>query len=221
MNKTLQSVITWVIALMVPFFLLISSIRAVFIPPLIQVEYRMPGFPPDMYGFTTEERLQYARISLDYLFNDASIGYLAQQKLPDGSPLYNERELSHMADVKNFFHNLIKVWWFLLGILVALGIGAAVGKWLPVYVNGLGTGGKLTIALIILLLVLVAISFDQLFTFFHRLFFTGDSWLFYYSDSLIRLFPERLWSDVFIAVGVLTVAFSALFIWLQKKYGQR
>jgi integral membrane protein (TIGR01906 family) len=221
MNKTLQTVITWVIALMVPFFLLISSMRAVFIPPLIQVEYRMPGFPPDVYGFTVEERLQYARVSLDYLFNNAGIEYLAQQKLPDGSSLYNERELSHMADVKVFFHKVITVWWFLFGILAALGIGAVVGKWLPVYINGLGTGGKLTIGLIVFLLMLVAVSFDQLFTFFHRLFFTGDSWLFNYSDSLIRLFPERLWSDVFIAVGVLTLALSGLFIWLQKKYGQR
>jgi integral membrane protein (TIGR01906 family) len=126
-----------------------------------------------------------------------------------------------MVDVKVFFQKLITAWWFLLGFLLALGIGAAAGKWLPVYANGLGTGGKLTIALILSILVLVAISFNQLFTVFHRLFFTGDSWLFYYSDSLIRLFPLRLWQDVFIAVGVLTLAFSFLFIWLQRKYGQR
>jgi integral membrane protein (TIGR01906 family) len=59
--------------------------------------------------------------------------------------------------------------------------------------------------LIIAILIFVALSFNALFTAFHRVFFEGDSWLFSYSDTLIRLFPIRFWQDVFIALGVLTL----------------
>jgi uncharacterized membrane protein len=37
------------------------------------------------------------------------------------------------------------------------------------------------------------------------LFFTGDSWLFLYSDTLIRLFPMRFWQDAFLFAGALDV----------------
>jgi uncharacterized membrane protein len=33
------------------------------------------------------------------------------------------------------------------------------------------------------------------------LFFSGDTWLFAYSDTLIRLFPIRFWEDCFIYIG--------------------
>jgi integral membrane protein (TIGR01906 family) len=70
----------------------------------------------------------------------------------------------------------------------------------------------LTLGLIGAILAAILISFDALFTAFHHLFFTGDSWLFLYSDSLIRLFPLRLWQDGFIAMGILTAVGAVLFI---------
>ena len=63
------------------------------------------------------------------------------------------------------------------------------------------------------LLLLMALSFDFIFTEFHHLFFEGDSWLFLYSDTLIRLFPERFWMDAFIIVGLFTLA-GGLGLWL-------
>jgi uncharacterized membrane protein len=49
-----------------------------------------------------------------------------------------------------------------------------------------------------------ALAFWQFFTLFHGLFFEGDSWLFLYSDTLIRLFPIRFWQDVFLAAALIT-----------------
>ena len=40
---------------------------------------------------------------------------------------------------------------------------------------------------------------------FHELFFSGGSWLFLYSDTLIRLFPLPFWQDAFLFAGVLDV----------------
>jgi integral membrane protein (TIGR01906 family) len=49
-------------------------------------------------------------------------------------------------------------------------------------------------------------TFSTVFVGFHRLFFEGDTWLFYYSDTLIRLFPERFWRDVFLLLAGATLA---------------
>ena len=44
--------------------------------------------------------------------------------------------------------------------------------------------------------VYMVLSWDAFFTTFHRMFFEGDTWIFRYSDTLIRLFPIRFWQDV-------------------------
>jgi integral membrane protein (TIGR01906 family) len=218
MNLTVQRVLNGLIALMVPFFLMMTAIRLLFIPLYPQVVYRTPGFPADAYGFTLEDRLHWSRISIEYLINDAGIEYLADQQLPDGAPLYNERELSHMYDVKVLVQKMITAWTVLLVLLLGLAIWAWRGGWLGSFLNALASGGKLTIGIIVLILAGVAISFNQLFTLFHRLFFTGDTWLFAYSDSLIRLFPIPFWMYAFILMGVFTLAGAGVLIWLGRKY---
>ena len=217
MNPTYTRPLKWLVALIVPFLLILTVTRLLVTPPSVQIVYRLPGFPEDSYGFTLEDRLHWSRISLEYLFNDAGIEFLADQQLPDGSPLYNQRELSHMVDVKVLFQQAMGVLTVLWIGLAALGLWAWLGKWMPTFVRGLGLGGRLTIGLVLLILVAVAVSFTALFTTFHRIFFTGDTWLFFYSDTLIRLFPLPLWEAVFISVGVFTLLGAALLILLEKK----
>ncbi len=221
MNPTLQRIIPWLIGVMIPFFLLMTAIRILFTPVYLQVEYRSPGFPPDPYGFTLEDRLHWGRVSMEYLLTGRDINFLASQQLQDGTPLYNERELDHMVDVKVLLQQMIRWWWVLLGVLVALGLSAWLGKWMPLYLRGLGLGGRLTLGLIVVILLAVAVSFNQLFTLFHRLFFTGDTWIFNYSDSLIRLFPLRFWRDAFILMGVITIGGAGLLWWLERKFAHR
>ncbi len=220
MNPFLTRVLSWVTTLIVPLFIIILVIRLVFTPPSVQIVYRVPGFPPDPYGFSLEDRLHWSRISLEYLFNSSDISFLANQRLADGTSLYNQRELSHMVDVKNFFQIMIRIWIIVLVLLVAFGILAWRGGWLSAFLHGLGNGGKLTIAFVILILIGVATGFDALFTFFHELFFSGNSWLFLTSDTLIRLFPLPLWEMAFITIGVLTIIGSVILIWIDRRYAR-
>jgi uncharacterized membrane protein len=60
------------------------------------------------------------------------------------------------------------------------------------------------------LIVVVGMSIDPnvfmgFFVGFHSLFFEGDSWLFLYSDTLIRLFPIRFWQDAFLLAAVIAL----------------
>ena len=58
--------------------------------------------------------------------------------------------------------------------------------------------------LLVGLIAYVLLNFDSFFLTFHRLFFEGDTFMFRYDDTLIRLYPEQLWSDAAILIGVLT-----------------
>ena len=70
----------------------------------------------------------------------------------------------------------------------------------------------MTVGLIVALIIFIAVSFNNLFDRFHQLFFKDGTWLFYESDTLIRLFPLTFWRDAFILVSVLTLLFAGLLL---------
>lgn len=220
MNRLYSLLSTLVVAL-IPIFLVTSAVRLWATPLYPQIEYNRPGFPPDPYGFTTAERLQWSRYLFDYTWNNAGISYLADLTFSDGQPVFNERELSHMVDVKSLAQMMIKVWGAVAILLVGLFLWAWRGSWLSRFWHSIAMGGWATIGLVILILVAVAISFQTLFTDFHRIFFTGDTWVFEWSDTLIRLLPLTFWRDTFIVIGTLTILGSLLCIILGNKLAVR
>ena len=157
-------------------------------------------------------------ISIDYLVNNADISFLGDLKFPDGSPLFNERELSHMHDVKNVVQAVLWIGYATWILLLGLGLWARFGGWWQELVGGLRRGGWLTVGLVALLGIFGATSFWQFFTLFHDLFFSAGSWQFFYSDTLIRLFPLPFWEDAFLFAGVLDVVCGlALGLGLRRK----
>jgi integral membrane protein (TIGR01906 family) len=209
---------SWVVTLAVPVALVLTTVRLLLSPVFINIEYNVPGFPADPFGFTREDRLYWANIARLYLLNDAGIEYLADLRFPDGgvappqtcrtmddcTRLYNDRELQHMLDVKNVVQAALKVWIGSLLVLVGLGVWAWFGGWFPQYKFGLGRGGWLTVILIAGILAFVLFAFGIIFVAFHNVFFEAGTWQFLFSDTLIRLFPERFWRDIFLAVGLIS-----------------
>jgi integral membrane protein (TIGR01906 family) len=213
MKLNLPILISYLTSLLIPLALIGTALRILLSPIFINIEYRMPYFPTDEYGMTQQERLHWAPFALKYLVNSSDISYLGDLKFEDGSPLYNERELNHMADVKNVVLGALRVWYISLGILVLLALPAYRGKWMPYFINGLRRGGLWMIGLAAALGLVAAVGilanpdvFWEFFTLFHSLFFEGDSWLFYYSDTLIRLFPIRFWQDAFLWAAILALS---------------
>lgn len=196
--------LSWLVMLLTPIALVLTSVRLLLTPAFLPFEYNMPGFPQDAYGFTKEERLYWSRYALDYLLNDAGIEYLGDLRFASGAPVYNPRELQHMLDVKNAIQIMLSVWYWTLTALVLLALWAWLGNWVGAYRRGLGRGGWLTAGLLAAIMVFVLLSFNAFFVAFHNVFFQPGTWMFYYSDTLIRLFPERFWQDIFIYVGLLS-----------------
>ncbi len=216
-HNKLQTIVPTLVAILVPIFLILFSVRLVTTPFFARFEYNLPNFPDDPYGFTKTERLDYSKFAISYLTNNADINYLGDLTFEDGSPLFNERELSHMLDVKNLFTAFFNIWY---GVTLALGAlliwCRQTDKWIA-FRKALGTGGTLTIGVFIFFGILVAIDFDWLFTQFHYIFFQGDTWLFYSSDTLIRLFPLPFWLIAMISILAITLIFAALLIWQAKR----
>jgi integral membrane protein (TIGR01906 family) len=203
--RTLQKILSWLVTLLLPVALTFLGVRLLLTHAFPEIEYRAPGFPADEYGFTLQNRLQWSRISIDYLLNDADISFLGDLTFSDGTPLFNGRELSHMQDVKNVVQPALWVGYGVWFLTLGLGLWARFGGWWPEYVGGIRRGGWLTVGLVTVIGIFAAISFWQFFTLFHELFFTGNSWQFLYSDTLIRLFPMRFWQDAFLFAGAMDV----------------
>ena len=216
--KLIVKILSILVTLVVPFILIMMAIRLLINPLFLTVEYNLSNFPSDPYGFTTAERLKWGELSMDYLINSEPDDYLATLKFEDGTPLYNERELSHMLDVRVLVQSALTAWYILLGVTLLLGLTAWKFGYLKELWKSITWGGWLTLGVIFLVILSTFIDFSALFTAFHGLFFQGDTWLFYESDTLIRLYPLKFWSDAFIYVGVMTIIGALLCIFVPTKF---
>jgi integral membrane protein (TIGR01906 family) len=210
-------IIGWAITIITPFMVLMLSIRMLITPLFAMIEYRMPGFPEDPYGFTTQDRLRWSEPSIKYLINNRDISFLEDLKFDSGEPIYNSRELSHMVDVKN----LVTAMRFVLAggmvLLLILSFGLVRIKDRNAVRRAYYRGGWAVLILMGTILLFVMLSFTHLFTWFHQLFFQSGTWMFYTSDTLIRLFPMRFWRDAFIFVGILSLIIASLIIILNRR----
>jgi integral membrane protein (TIGR01906 family) len=151
-------------------------------------------------------------MSLEYLLNDEGIGFLGELKFEDGADVFNDRELRHMHDVKELTQAVLTVWMAAMTIAAGAFSGLLLFRRLREAGRALERGGRWTIVSMLILGGLLFLSFSFVFVGFHRIFFEGDTWLFFYSDTLIRLFPERFWQQVFAALVALTLVMSGLAI---------
>jgi integral membrane protein (TIGR01906 family) len=208
MNKILR--------LLIPLLFLIATlltfVRLLLTPVFIQIEYRRPGFPPDPYGFTLADRLEYAEVSRAYLLTNAGAEYFASYRLASGAPLYSDQEISHLTDVQKLVAQSLVIW-EISAVLLLVCFAYLLWKDKSAFWQALYEAGRFVFLLIVCAGVAVMLFWDSAFVTFHEIFFAGN-WLFRYSDSLIRLFPVEFWQDIFLSAagGTLLVGLAAMLI---------
>lgn len=213
-NKTLLTIIRWLVILAMPFFLGLGTIRAIIAWDYPAFEYAR--IAPDMFGFTPEQRLELAHGTLDYLQRPEPaaevIHMLEELRLPGSDrALYNNDEIGHMIDVKNMADTMKRIA-YAAGAIVFVGLAILLIPrhsrhygWRTLMLAGLATVIALgAIALFIL------IAWPIFFVQFHELLFPPGTWTFAYSDSLIRLFPEQFWFDIGVLITVTTLVLGVL-----------
>jgi len=202
----------WLLVLTLPLLLVGVNLRVVTGNWLVRLEYKRSGFPADPYGLSTSERIRLATVCQDYLASNGDISMLTNLVLSNGKPAFNERELRHMADVQAVFFGLT-VAGGLSGLLwLSVGATSLTSGWMKDhYAKAILHGSLLTLGVLLVVGGFMVVSWDEFFTAFHRVFFTGDTWLFPNSDTLIRLFPIRFWIDLAaVLVGLLVIEALAL-----------
>ncbi len=202
------------VTLLVPVVLVLTVVRLLLTPTYLQLAYRMPGFPADPFGMTRQERLYWAEKARQYLLRPVDIDFLAELRFEDGRPVFNARELAHMEDVKRVVQGTLRTWYAALAGLGLLAFWAYRQGQQAALRRALRRGGWLTIILMGLLALSVLLTFTVFFVAFHQVFFDPGTWVFDYRDTLIRLFPERFWQDVFLIGAALSIVLALLLILL-------
>lgn len=175
----------------------VTSFRLLSYDWFVERELGRNGFPADRYGLTGDERLGLALTGLRSIRPESEgIVLLEQATLPDGSPAFDSRELRHMADVRGLLGTALRAQLVVLGALLILGLTLRRSqRWRRVVPRGLLMGSLATFGVVLLAVPLILLGFDGFFLRFHELFFTGDTWRFSTTDTLLRLYPEAFWRD--------------------------
>jgi integral membrane protein (TIGR01906 family) len=74
------------------------------------------------------------------------------------------------------------------------------------FASALQSGGLLTSGTIFTIALLAIFAWQTWFDSFHLIFFEPGSWLFSYSDTLIRLFPVEFWFDATLTISIFSLA---------------
>jgi len=157
-------------------------------------------------GFTEPQ----LRVATDSILADLVVGAPDFDVTVDGTPVLNERERSHMRDVRSVF-----IGFFAIVAIVAVGA-------LAIALRRRGDARRATwrsvrggaVGLIVALLLLggfAVIAFDVLFEMFHRLFFAGGSYTFDpTTDRLVQLFPFAFWDETAMVLGIVAAVVAGI-----------
>ena len=172
------------------------------------------GFEQDRSG--AEQATGYSSVQTHDVTNgvlsDLVLGPPAFAQMVDGSPVFSDRERSHLADVRSVFSAF--------GILVLLAAFVLVGARLvargaPWYRRAIGLGAVVLFGAVIVGGIVSLVAFDQAFEVFHELFFAGGTYLFDpATDRLVQLFPIQFWEETTFALGLLLLIVSTIVAWL-------
>ena len=192
---------TWTVAVLVglavPAILVVNGFRVLATDTFVEWELGRDGFPPDLYGFDTEQRTALAKLGLRSIEpGSEGIVLLERATLPNGAPAFGERELTHMQDVRTLFGAALRAQLVALIAIVALGLLLLRTRLRTAVPAGLLAGSLATLAIAVLAVPVILLGFDGFFVRFHEIFFSGDSWEFSNADTLIRIYPEQFWVDV-------------------------
>jgi len=208
-SPALDGLVRAVLVICTPLVLLLSNLYFLATPAFVRYEYGKPDFPrADLYS--DAERLSLAEATLHYMRSSRDTDYLIKLQ-SQGLPVYNSREVTHLVDAKRVMNAAFG----LHGICLVLCLLALVysrsprERWRRAW-QAVSWGCLLFLALLISIGLLAYANFNFFFTTFHRMFFTGDSWLFSYSDTLIQLFPLPFWVDATALLTLPTLAECAI-----------
>ncbi len=212
--KGLTIAAKWLFSLCLPILLLTASIGWAVNSHWLY-KYGFEKYDVSQTTGLAEMELEKASTGLISYFNSGETN-ISLTVIKDGKPfeLFNQREVTHLRDVKG----LIRLdYWVLLGTLIYTLSYAGVSLFWRKrrYWRRLGwgviSGSGITLALMLALGLGALLDFDQLFLQFHLLSFSNEFWqLDPTRDYLIMLFPGGFWYDAALFCALATVGLAVI-----------
>jgi integral membrane protein (TIGR01906 family) len=219
MSSRLTQILKLLTVVLVTIFIVGGAVQLLATDSYLAFEYDKASFPPDPFGYTQQQRFILASTNIHYVRAHLPGDELSRQFL-NGLPVYNPREVSHMADVQAVFQSVLRVWQAAFILLLLLSFFLWKKGERKALTSAIQSGGLLTSGIILSIALLAIFGWQFWFNTFHLFFFKPGSWLFSYSDTLIRLFPVEFWFDGTLTVSILSLAAGLLFA-LIGWYGKR
>lgn len=124
-------------------------------------------------------------------------------------PLFSEKEILHMRDVKNLFKLVVRAQ-AISGIIIItyiiFGILSLRKDFIPKMMRTAWKGSIISLLGFIIIGIALAIAFPVIFLTFHELSFRNDLWILDpATDKLIQLFPAGFWSDAAILLAITSI----------------
>jgi integral membrane protein (TIGR01906 family) len=187
LSRYLRALPVALFILCIPIFLVTSNLRLA-VNEIRLYEYGFNKYAvSEKTGISEEELLDVARGLVFYIDTGEKSAAL---------DIFNEREIVHLQDVRDlvYIHYRLQVAAF--GYLIAFTLVGLLWQRkrfaLPITRMLLGSS-IFTITLLLVMGLVALVNFQWLFYTFHRLFFSGDSWIL--SGYLPRIFTEGFFSD--------------------------
>ncbi len=213
-----------------PALIVLLWVRIIWNPWFVVWEYSRPGFPPDQYGFTNQQRIEYILQWIDYYNGDQSpeegAQFFGQLRLPGtDQPVYTEYDVKHMIDVRH----VLDTAWRVLAVSAFIVIVGLLALLIPKATRRDGyaaifMGGLITTLFLLAMILFLALSWRTFFITFHEVLFPEGGWTFDWTSTLIRIFPDRFWFDGFllgVGVPLVTGVIVALTGWLLGRHARR
>jgi integral membrane protein (TIGR01906 family) len=137
-----------------------------------------------------------ARMWIKYLNGQSDTPQLTVSKNGKDAPLYNSKEITHLADVRKITDLFRLLQGVSIVLLLAAGLLLYFKDDVTRLITGLRNGAVISLAFTGILVVWALVDFDGLFYMFHVLSFSNDLWILDpRTDYLIMMFPESFFND--------------------------
>jgi len=217
MSNRLIGILKSLVILLIPILVIGSAVRLLATDQYLTFEYGKTSFPPDPYGYTQRQRFVLASTNIHYVTSHLPSDELSRQTM-NGVPVYNAREVEHMADVLKVFQSVMQVWQIASFLQVLMVYILWHKREHAVLALAVQSGGVLTVALVGSIALLALFAWQVWFDNFHLIFFEPGSWVFSYSDTLIRLFPVKFWFDATLTISLFSLAGGLLLAFLGGRW---
>lgn len=182
-------------------------------------------------GLTESQLSEVATQIRDYFNSDEELLDVRVTADGDARPLFDQREIIHMRDVKELLHTVYRVQegaFLFLFTFSTVGFLILSSEFAERIRRLFFRGMVFTYGTIGVIGLVSLVGFNLLFRWFHEVSFNNDFWLLDPSTSfLVRLFPQGFWLESTLMIGMATlvesggiVALLGLIGWWQRRRGR-